>query len=76
MEFLVRLGEAFARLVEPLHVGKGRLRLSKGRLRLSEPLIVRGLCLWLVLGRSHGPIYDCLWLASGPLYDLFKSVIA
>ena len=43
---------------------------------LGELVIVRGLCLWPIWGRFHGSVYDFLWLASGPLYDLFESVIA
>ena len=27
-----------------------------------------------LFGQFHGSVYDCLWLASGPLYDLFESV--
>ena len=57
VDFLVRLGKAFARLGE-------------GRICLGEPVIVP------VWGRFHGLVCDCLWLASGPLYDLFESVIS
>ena len=34
------------------------------------------MCSWLVWGQFRGLVCDCLWLASGPLYDLFESVIA
>ena len=63
MEFLVPLGESVARLGE-------------GRLCLSKLVTVRGLSSWHVWDRFRGPVYDCLWLASGPLYDWFESVIA
>ena len=56
VDFLVRLGEAFA------YLGEGRLRL--------------GLCSWLVWGRFRGSVCDCLWITSGPSYDLFESVIS
>ena len=28
----------------------------------------------IVCGRSHGLKCDCLWLASGPMCDLFENV--
>ena len=63
MDILVRLGEAFARLREE-------------RLRLGEPVTCGGLCSLPVLGWFRGPVCDYLWLALGPLYDLFESVIS
>ena len=51
------------------------VRLSKGRLRIGKPGTVRGPRLWLVWGRSRGPVCDCCGLLQGPLYDLFECVI-
>ena len=62
VKFLVLLGEGVAPLGKPLHLG--------------EPMTAGGLYLWPVWGWSRGPVCDCLWLPSGPLYDLFKGVIA
>ena len=47
-----------ARLGEPLH--------------LCVPMIVRGLCLWPVSGRSYSSIYDCCDLLRGPLCDYWS----
>ena len=58
-----------------LHLGVGKVRLSigvhlgEGRLRLCVPAMVRGLCLWPVLGRSHGLFCDYCGLLQGPLCD-------
>ena len=60
---------------ESLHLGEGCVLLGKG-VRLGEVVTCGGLRLWLVWGRSSGSVCDCLWLASGQLYDLFESVIA
>ena len=34
------------------------------------------MCSWPVWGRFRDLVCDYLWLASGPLYDLFENVIA
>ena len=51
------------------------LRLGRGKLHLGVPVIVQGLCLWHVLGQSHGPVCDYCGLVRGPLCDLFGRVI-
>ena len=56
-------------LSEPLHLGRGKLRLS-------VPVGFRGLCLWPISGRSRGSVCDCYGLLRGPLCDLFERVIA
>ena len=63
------LRRGVARLGEPLRLGEG------GQC-LGVLACVRGLCLWLVSGRSHGPVCDYYGLLQGPLCDLFGCVIA
>ena len=43
--------------------------------RLGKPVTVLRPVFMTCLGSVLWPICDCLWLASGPLYDWFESFI-
>ena len=83
---ILRLSEGKARLGQGVRPGMGMFALANpGTVKmdfmvclgeLGEPVIVRGLCLWAVWGRSLGPVSDCCGLLRGPLCELFECVIA